>query len=213
MEGSGQKGAAQALSRSWFREYRMLIVVYAVGLSVGVREFVVSREKEPFVWLSPHGEVLMHAMQRLDADDPDTQYIVAMHSLARGDQQEFQRLLDQLLADDVKHNELLLKFHAEYLLASGADQDRVNTALNRWRSNFPFSAEFLSIRLPAGPTTAQQATLLEHSLTQIPWVADSRLERIVDGSEARWEVKLMFRRGRQIDLGDLDDAVGAALAS
>jgi hypothetical protein len=193
----------------------MLIVVYAVGLSVGVREFVVARNTQPFEWISPEGEVLVQMLDRLNADDPDTQYLKAMQALADGDRPEFERLLDQALAADVKHNELMLKFHAEYLIASGAPTDEVNVALNRWRRNFPFSREPLSLRLEAGPTTVAQATLLEHALSQVPWVADRRLERYPDeaGAGARWEVKLMFRRGHVIDVRDIEDAVGVALAS
>jgi hypothetical protein len=191
----------------------MLIVVYAVGVSVGVREFLVSRDKEPFLWLSPDGEVLMEMMARLNPNDPVTDYLKAMHALAHGREDEFRRLIDRVVAADVKHNEDLLKFHAEYLIASGAEVDAVNVALNRWRRNFPFTREPVSIRLPAGPTTAEQATLLEYALARVPWVADLRLERYVEADAARWEVKLLFRRGHTIDLRDVDDAVGLALSS
>jgi hypothetical protein len=191
----------------------MLIVAYVIGLGFGAREFVVSRNKQPFEWISPEGEVLVQILDRLDPDDPDTQYLKAMQALADGDQPEFERLLDQVLASDVKHNELMLKFHAEYLMASGASADEVNAALNRWRRNFPFSRESLSLRLQAGPTTVGQATLLEHTLAQVPWVADRRLERFVEGDESRWEVKIMFRRGHLIDIRDVEEAVDVALAS
>ena len=43
MEGARQKGAAAPLSQGWLGRYRMLIVVYAIGVSVGVREYVVWR--------------------------------------------------------------------------------------------------------------------------------------------------------------------------
>jgi hypothetical protein len=155
----------------------------------------------------------MQMMDRLNPKDPDTHYLKAMHALAKGEREEFTRLLDQVIAADVKHNEELLKFHAEYLIASGADVDAVNAALNRWRRNFPFTREPLSLRLAVGPRTAQQATLLEQALAQVPWVADFRLERHVDGDAARWEVRLLFRRGHTIDVRDVEDAVGMALAS
>jgi hypothetical protein len=191
----------------------MLIVVYAFGVTAGVREFVVTHGKEPFVWLSPDGEVLMELMDRLNPDHPDTDYVKAMHALANGRQGEFRTRLDELLASDAKHNEEMLKFHAEYLIASGADADDVNAALNRWHHNFPFTRQPLSLRLAVGPRTAQQATLLEHTLAQIPWVADLRLERLVEGESARWEVKLLFRRGHRIDVRDVEDAVEVSLAS
>jgi hypothetical protein len=213
MEGSGQKGAAGPLTAGWVRKYRMLIVVYAFGVTVGVREFIVTHGKEPFVWLSPDGEVLMEMMDRLNPDHPDTDYVKAMHALAKGRQDEFRVRLDQMLDSDAKHNEEMLKFHAEYLIASGADVEDVNAALNRWHGNFPFTREPLSLRLAVGPSSARQATLLEQALAQVPWVADFRLERYVEGEAARWEVKLLFRRGHRIDVRDVEDAVEMALAS
>ena len=56
-----------------------------------------------------------------------------------------------------------------------------------------------------GPTTAYEALLLEDALTNIPWIADSEFDPYVQGSTGGWRLRLMFRRGEEIDIGLLTD--------
>jgi hypothetical protein len=196
---------------SWFRQHRILIVLYSVGLAAGVREYMIKRANPPFEWPTPQGEVLLDVLDQLNPADPDVQYLKAMRALSKGEEDEFRTLLDAALATEARHNELMLRFHAEYLLSRGADPVDVNAALNRWRRNFPFSAEPIQMRLPTGPTTVRQAEALEYALAQIPWMSDVRLGRVVEGDSAQWTVQMMIRRGREIDIRHVLDAVEFSL--
>lgn len=137
---------------------------------------------------------------RLNPDDPDTDFLKAMQSLAGGDEDEFFRLLEEAVAADIKHNDMLLQFYAQYLLAREADWRLVNLAVNRWRENHPSSAETISLQLTTGPRTPSERAVLQDALAPVPWIADWRLESYtVDGDE-RWRVLLMFRPGETVDM-------------
>lgn len=195
-------------------------MIYTLGMLLGVREFLVSRDKQPFEQLSPEGQELLDMLSRLNPNDPDVHYLQAMHAQAEGNRQEFSRLLEGVLASDIKHNEIMLRFHANYLLTSLAEPqessraavDDINAALNRWRRNFPFSQEEAVVPLEPGPETARQAMALENELERITWMADSRLERVVDQRGiGHWRVRVLFRRGRDIDIRDVMVALNRAM--
>ena len=196
----------------WLKQHRILTLVYLVGLFFGVREYLIAREKPAFEWETPEGQVLLEMLEQLNPDDPDTHYLKAMHALAEGDRAEFDRRLELALAADAKHNELMLKFHAEYLLATSADTAAINAALTRWRRNFPYTSESVTIRLPTGPRTARQAEALERYVATIPWVADSRLGRSVTGNVEQWMIGVMIRRGTAVDVRDVTRALDRALS-
>lgn len=209
MEGAGQTRAARALEA--FKRHRILILVYSIGIAFGVREYLVTRDKPPFEWLTPEGQVLADMLAELNPDDPETQYLQAMNVLAEGDRTEFERRMEGVLASDMKHNEEMLRFYAEYLIATGAEREEINAALNEWIGNFPFTRESITLRLARGPQTAPQAEAFERFVADIPWVADRRLGRIVQGEEAQWVLELLFHRGHPIDIRDVSDALDRAM--
>jgi hypothetical protein len=198
--------------RQWFKRNRILILLYGVGLLAGVREYMVNRDKAPFEWMTPEGEVLIDVLDRLDPDAPDTKYLRAMRELANGNEAEFSRLLDDVLASGVKHNEAMLRFHASYLIGRGAGDSEINAALNRWRGNFPFAQEPIMLPLPTGPTTSVQAESLEAELARIPWMADVQLGFAGPQGAPQWRIQMMIRRGRPIDVRDVWNALSVALA-
>ena len=209
----------------WFQRYRMLVVIYAIGILVGTREYVVSRtrgsvdglggcqasaascwaisaqpdaNRDSTFW-SQYSDTT-DIVARLNPDDPDTDFLKAMQSLADGNEDEFSRLLEEAVAADIKHNDILLQFYAQYLLGSGADWRPVNQAVNRWRENHPFSAETISLQLTTGPRTQSELAVLQDALAQVPWIADWQLESYtVDGDE-RWRLPLIFRPGETVDM-------------
>jgi hypothetical protein len=196
----------------WFKKYRILLVVYAVGVTFGVREYLIEREKPPFEWETPEGVALLEMLDQLTPDDPDTHYLKAMHALAGGDRDEFSRRLNRLLASDAKHNEMMLRFHAEYLLATSTDTAAINAAITRWRRNFPYTAEPITFRLQRGPRRVVQAEALERFVSDIPWVSDQRLGRSVNSGRELWILSVMVRRGREVDVRDVNEAVQRAIA-
>lgn len=195
---------------AWYQRYRLLLVVYGLGLFVGVREFRVSREGDPLTWLSPEGAELTEVLARLNPRDPDTEFLRSMQVLAGGDDAEFSRLLETALESDIKHNELLLKFHVDYLLSQGADWEQVNRALVRWRRNYPFSPMSISLPLTRPPRSMDEADRLQRALAGVPWIADSWIQAPPEGSGRAWQVELTFNRGRSIDIRDAITAISAA---
>ena len=193
----------------WWRKYRILLVLYAVALLVGAREFLLSREREPFGWFTPQGEALIGILTEVNPTEPDVEYLHAMKAFAAGEADEFFRRMDQALATDSKHNEMLLRTYAQGLIDAGAEWRYVSAAVNRWRRNFPFSRETLTLYLPPG--RRYDVAFLQRELALVPWIADARV--VLPGSDPndeRGRVVLMFRRGTVVDMEDAVAAVGWA---
>ena len=214
------------------QKYRMLVIVYAITLVVGTREYLVSRSGGTVEWISGcqasaaacssgpqtsapsedsafwsrHADMTAVVAQ-LNPDDPDTEFLLGMQALAEGDNQESIERLETALAAGVKHNNFLLQYYAQYELSRGADWRRVNLAVNRWRENHPFSADPLRLRLGAGPATSADATAMHQALAEVPWIAGSALESyVVDGNQL-WRVALHFRPGQPVDILQAVEAV------
>jgi hypothetical protein len=214
----------------WLQRYRLLIVIFTLGVLVGLREYMLSRSgvptggptaceasaascfsirssnlasRDPRFW-SRHAR-LVDVVSRLNPDDPDTKFLKGMEALAEGDEAEFARQFDEAIAAGVKHNYLLLQYYAQYLLERGADWERVNRAVNHWRENHPFSRETIALNLSAGPRTPDDEEALRRALQRIPWLADYHLER--DVADEQWRLHLMFRPGRRVDMRDAVAAV------
>lgn len=185
---------------SWLKRYRLLIVVYAICVIVGVREYLLSHNQERFGWLTPEGRRLTNVIAQLNPTDPETEFLTSMQSLARGDEADFIRRIEEAIATDIKHNEMLLRFYAQYLLDQGADWQRINRALNRWRANHPFSNETIVLQLSKGPRTPEEEATLHEALAQVPWIAGAKLESQTGSGAEHWQVNLLFRRAQDVDI-------------
>lgn len=222
---------AVILARALRRD-RVLLVFYAIGIAVGVREYLVQRGAEEETWepgcqasaascfslsagTAPAADPefwkrhadLTDIVSRLNPDDPDTDFLKAMQALADGDEEAFSRMVDEALATGAKHNDMLLQYHAQYLLNTGADWKTVNEAVNRWRENHPFSAEPLTLRLGAGPRTRSDAAWLQSELENISWVGGVQLQHTREETGESWQVLLRFRPGRTVDMREAVAAV------
>ncbi len=181
-------------------------MIYSIGIFVGLREYSISQTRnQPVDFLTGEGSVFTDVMIGVNPEDPDTDFLRAMRALSEADEDGFSQLLEKALVADIKHNELLLQFHAQHLLNQGAETPEINQALNRWHDNFPFSERFITVPFLSGPTTPYEALLLENALKDIPWIADSEFDPYVSGSAGGWRLRLMFRRGEVIDIGLLMD--------
>ena len=185
----------------WFKRYRILIVIWSIGLLVGVREYRVGRAMEQQVdFLTAEGASFADVMSRINPEDPDTDFLQGMQALVAGDPVGFRDQIEEALASDVKHNEILLQFYAQYLVNEAADWREVNPALNRWRRNFPFSKRTITLQYTVGPPIPNEGALLRQALSRVPWIADSRLESSTVDGDRLWTVTLMFRRGETVDI-------------
>ena len=192
---------------AWYRQYRMLIGIYAIVLVVGVREYLVSRSQGPVDLLTEGWSEMTDVVAEINPGDPDTEFLEAIRAMQGDDEEEFVRRMEEALASGVKHNDLLLRSYAQHLLNSGADYRLINFATNRWRENHPFSAETLWLSLAAGPASPAEAAVLHRTMAEVPWIYDSKSESFVEGQSQRWRVVLSFRPGQTIDIRE---AVAAA---
>lgn len=216
----------------WLRSYRLLIVLFTIGMLVGMREYIVSRRggvtgggggceasaascfsirssalatRDPGFW-KQHAR-MVQVVTELNPHDPDTDFVEGMEALAAGDEESFVRHFERAIAKGAKHNHLLLQFYAQYLLDSGADWERVNEAMNRWRDNHPFSKETISLTLGAGPDTPADEAALQEALARVPWIDGAQLVRDGTVGAERWALRMSFHPGRTVDMRDAVAAV------
>ena len=196
----------------WYRKYRLLLVIYGLCLLVGGREWWLSRGSEPAGWFTEEGRALAEVLVRVTPDEADTEFIQGMQSLASGDVAEYERFLEEALARNPKHNDMLLRFHAQHLIDTGADWVTVNQALNRWRINHPFDVETINYYIDPGPETDLQLAALEDALLRVRWIERAWLEPIAaeDGTRP-WRIVIDFTDGAVVDIRDVDRAVGFVL--
>jgi len=173
---------------------------------VGLREYSISQTREqPVDFLTGEGSMFTDVMIGVNPEDPDTDFLKAMRALSQADEEGFSELLEKALSAEIKHNELLLQFHAQHLLNQGAETEETNKALNRWHDNFPFSERHITIQFATGPTTPYDALLLEDALSSIPWIADSEFDPYTQDSSDGWRLRIKFRRGEVINIGLLTE--------
>jgi hypothetical protein len=68
----------------------------------------------------------------------------------------------------------------------------------------------ISLPLDGPPRTSQQGERLQEALTRVPWVADARIRPPPEGSDRAWQVEILFRRGRAIDIREATRAITSA---
>ena len=192
---------------NWYRRHRMLIGIYAIAVVVGTREYLVSRGQEPVDFLNEKWGDMTDVVSVINPGDPDTEFLEAVQALQQGDDEIFRQLLEEALASDVKHNDLLLQSYAQHLLNTGTDHEQVNAALNRWRENHPFSAETVRLSLASGPRGPTDLSDLNQAFSEVEWVTNARIESYGDGGARRWRATITFRPGQAVDIRD---AVAAA---
>lgn len=190
-----------------FQRYRILFVIYGVGAAVGLREFQLARTTEPVDWGSDRWAEMTSVMEQVNPDDPDTDFLEGVQSIVQGDEGGFVTHFEDALEADVKHNEFLLRDYAQHLLESGADWRQVNDAVNRWRENYPFTNETLTLELGAGPRTQADVSVLTRELYAVPWIADAELEPYEANGQRGWRVHITFRPPRPVDMREAVAAV------
>ena len=206
--------ASDRTRRSWgrtlgvvFQSYRILFVIYGVGIAVGVRELYLSRVGEPVDWGSDRWADMTEVVRQVNPQDPDTDFLEGVQSIVRGAEGDFVTHFEDALDAGVKHNEFLLRDYAQHLLASGGDWRQVNDAVNRWRENYPFSNETLTLEMGSGPRSQADISILNRELRAVPWIGDVELEPYEAGGRQAWRVHITFRPPRPVDVREAVAAV------
>ena len=197
----------------WYQKYRLLLVIYGLCLIVGGREWWLSRGSEPPGWFTEEGRELTEVLVQVNPDEPDTEFLQGMQSLASGDVEAYERFLEEALARSPKHNDMLLRFHAQHLIDTGADWMTINQALNRWRINHPFDVETINYYIDAGPQTQLELAALEDALQRVRWIERVWPEPIAgEGGAQPWRIVLDFTDGAVVDIRDVTRAASFVLA-
>ncbi len=189
------------------QRYRILFVIYGVGAAVGLRELHLARTGEPVDWDSEEWADMTEVLAEVNPEDPDTDFLKGVQSIMQGDQPGFVTHFEDALRADVKHNEFLLHDYAQHLLESGAGWREVNEAMNRWRDNYPFSNETLTLGLGTGPRTRADASVLRRELLAVPWIGDAELEGYEAAGRRGWRVHITFRPPLEVDVREAVAAV------
>lgn len=192
--------SAFARARAVFQGYRILFVIYGVGTVVGLRELYLARTGDPVDWASEEWAEMTEVLSEVNPQDPDTDFLKGVQSIVQGDQPGFVTHFEEALRADVKHNEFLLHDYAQHLLESGAGWREVNDALNRWRENYPFSNETLTLELGTGPRTQADVSVLNRELLAVPWIGGVELESYEADGRRGWRVQITFRPPRPVDV-------------
>jgi len=205
--GAAPRPSAFARVRAVFQGYRILFVIYGVGTVVGLRELYLARTSDPVDWASEEWAEMTEVLSEVNPEDPDTDFLKGVQSIVQGDQPGFVTHFEEALRADVKHNEFLLHDYAQHLLESGAGWRELNAALNRWRENYPFSNETLTLELGTGPRTQADVSVLRRELLAVPWIGDAELESYESGGRRGWRVHITFRPPREVDVREAVAAV------
>ena len=190
----------------WARKYKLLLIIYVSGMVFGIREFVIARDGGGVDMMSDEWAAMTDVVASFNPDDPDTEFLLALQELRAGDPEGYIEYFEAALDDDVKHNEFLLQDYTQFILDRGAVWTQVNRAANRWRENFPFSAETLSLPLGQGPADAGEADLIRRELMAIDWVSNATVSRDAENPGA-WRAEISFRPPLEVDLREAIAAV------
>lgn len=191
----------------WHRRFRMLIGIYLIGLAVGVREYVISRDAPAVDMLSDEWARMTTVVSEVNPGDPDTEFLASIQAMRDNDPEAFMKHMEGALAAGVKHNDLLMQSYAQALMIRGADYRRVNFALNEWRKNHPSSAETIWLPLAVPPRDAAETEALHLALAEVPWIAGGELETIEQNGRTTVRVNISFRPPRAIDIREAVAAV------
>lgn len=183
----------------WHRRFRMLLGIYLLAMVFGVREYVVAHREPPVDPTTPEWSEMARVISQVNPGHPDTEFLEAMEALQAGEPADFVRLMEDALAQGVKHNDILMQFYAQQLLSTGADYRQVNLALNNWRENHPGSAETLWIPLTVGPRDQGEAGVLRRALAEVSWVHASEVQAPSEDNP-QWRVVITFRPAREVDI-------------
>jgi hypothetical protein len=191
----------------WYRRFRMLLGIYLLAILFGLREYVLARTEPAVDVETEEWSRMADVVSRVNPADVDTDYLLAMEALKKGDRDTFVRHMELALLDKhAKHNEILLQAYAQHLFTVNADYRQVNQWLNVWRTNHPASAEAFEIPLGSGPGDDNDATALRLELESIDWVLRHEV-RPPDDERPGWRVLVWFRPATEIDIREAVAAV------
>ena len=194
----------------WYRRYRMLLGIYAIGLLFGGREFLVARAGTQVDPGSEEWSRMAAVIAEINPADADTDFLLAMEALQEGDQPGYIEYMESALGKGVKHNNLLLSEYAHHLMRIQAPFQSIDIALNRWRENHQLSFEIVSLPLGQGPASQQDYNAIRRELDAIDWIYEWEL-REPSGDMPQWVLFLQFEPAEEAVIRDVIEATSILL--
>ena len=194
----------------WYRRYRMLLGIYALGLLFGGREFLVARTGTQVDPGSQEWSRMAEVIAEINPADADTHFLLAMEALQEGDETGYIQYMESALAKGVKHNNFLLAEYAHHLVRIQAPFENIDIALNTWRENHQLSFEIVSLPLGQGPASQQDYNAIRRELEAIDWIYEWEL-REPSGEMPQWLLLFQFEPAKEAVIRDVIEATSILL--
>lgn len=194
----------------WYRRYRMLLGIYALGLLFGGREFLVARTGTQVDPGSQEWSRMAEVIAEINPADADTHFLLAMEALQEGDETGYIQYMESALAKGVKHNNFLLAEYAHHLVRIQAPFENIDIALNTWRENHQLSFEIVSLPLGQGPASQQDYNAIRRELEAIDWIYEWEL-REPSGEMPQWLLLFQFEPAKEAAIRDVIEATSILL--
>lgn len=190
----------------WYRRFRMLLVIYGIAIVIGGREYLVARSGTPVDLGSAEWTEMADIIAEINPAEADTEYLLAMEALQRGDSEGYIAYMESALERGVKHNNALLGEYAQFLIRTQAPFEDVDRALNRWRENHQLSFEILELPMGTGPANQVDQAALRSELDAIDWIYKYELKPPTEAIPF-WVVLTQFEPAVAPSIRELMEAV------
>ncbi|MCH1570089.1 MAG: hypothetical protein L7S64_02010 [Longimicrobiales bacterium] len=190
----------------WYRRFRMLLIVYLLGLVFGGREFLMARSGSQVDPGSEEWSRMAEVIAELNPADADTDFLVAMEALQEGDEARYIEFMESALAKGVKHNNLLLAEYAHHLIRIQAPFENIDIALNTWRKNHQLSFEIVTLPLGQGPSSTQDYDAIRRELDALDWIYKWEFQE-PSAESPQWVLFFQFEPAREAVIREVIEAI------
>ncbi|MGB1778013.1 MAG: hypothetical protein ACPHQP_00530 [Longimicrobiales bacterium] len=190
----------------WYRRFRMLLGIYALGMLFGGREFLIARSGDQVDPGSNEWSRMAEVIAEINPADADTDFLLAMEALQEGDEARYIEYMETALGKGIKHNNFLLAEYAHHLIRIQAPFENIDVALNTWRENHQLSFEIVSLPLGQGPTSQQDYDAIRREMDAIDWIYEWELQEPAAESP-QWVLLLQFEPAKEAVIRDVIEAI------
>ncbi|MDG2281685.1 MAG: hypothetical protein P8L45_01125 [Longimicrobiales bacterium] len=190
----------------WYRRFRMLFIVYLLGLFFGGREFLIARSGTEVDPGSEEWSRMAEVIAELNPADADTDFLLAMEALQEGDEVGYIEHMETALGKGVKHNNFLLAEYAHHLIRIQAPFENIDVALNTWRKNHQLSFEIVTLPLGRGPSSQQDYDAIRRELDALDWIYKWELQEPA-AEASQWLLLFQFEPAKEAVIRDVTEAI------
>lgn len=190
----------------WYRRFRMLLIIYGIAGVIGAREYIVARTGDPVDLGTAEWTEMADVVAEINPAEADTEYLLAMEALQRGEVDAYVSYMESALDRGVKHNNALLGEYAQFLIRNQAPFDDIDRALNRWRENHQLSFEILELPMGTGPRDQADQAALMRELDAIDWIYKYDLRPPTD-AVPYWVILTQFEPAVEASIRELVEAL------